>query len=825
MVKKRFAASHLFLALAPAAIALAAALYLWLFRGLPDPGRVESAGMAPSTIIYDRQGRVLYEILDPDRGRHQPASLDSIPLWLRQATVATEDASFFSNPGVDARAIVRALWINLRGGEVLSGGSTITQQVARYLLLTPEERAPRTLRRKLRESILAFRLARMLSKERILELYLNQIYYGNLAYGVEAASRTYFGKSVQDLDLAECALIAGLPQAPAIYDPLSDPASAEARQEVVLGLLVKQGLLSAQEAEQAANEPLHYASTAFPIRAPHFVMYVWELLRQQFGDEQIYGLGLRVTTTLDVDLQERVESIVGYHLGQLSLTRVDEPAHNVTDAAVVALDPRNGQLLAMLGSPDYFDARISGAVNVTLMPRQPGSAIKPVTYAAAFSQDPTWTPATMVLDVESAFTTREAATYVPVNYDRVYHGPVLLRQALGSSLNVVAVKTLDHVGVPAMVDLAQRLGLSTLTDPQRYGLALTLGGGEVRLLDLTAAYAAFAAGGVRVDPVAITRVETASGALLWQASTPLRPRVLDEKVAFWITEILADDEARIPAFGEGSALVIDRPAAAKTGTTTDWRDNWTVGYTPQLVAGVWTGNADNSPMVDVSGITGAAPIWHDVMVEALKGQAASSFAVPAGMVRKSVCAGSGKVPGPFCPVRQEWFIEGQVPAATCTMHRWVEVDTRTGQLAGPDTPGEFRREQVGVFLPAEAADWAVEQEYRVGVHYFIEGASPSGDAARPASAIVMVSPQDGAIYRLVSSVPEHTQRIEVRAQAAVDVRSVRLYVDSQLLAELTAPPYAALWQLTPGEHSLLAEATDQAGSTSRSAPVQITVLQ
>ncbi len=825
MAKKMLTRSRLALLLTGALVVVGGAVYLWLLRDLPDPRQVSSAGIAPSTIIYDRRGRVLYEILDPNLGQHQPVSLESIPLWLREATVATEDASFYTNPGVDARAILRALWINLRGGEVLSGGSTITQQLARYLLLSPEERTPRTLRRKLRESILAFRLARTLSKERILELYLNQIYYGNLAYGVEAASRTYFGKPVQDLDLAECALIAGLPQAPALYDPLSDPAAAEARQAVVLGLLVKQGVLAPQEAEQAANEQLHYAATPFPIRAPHFIMYVWGLLRQEFGDEQIYRLGLRVHTTLDVDLQARVESLARYHLSQLSVAQVNEPAHNVTDAAVVAIDPRNGQILAMLGSPDYFDLRISGAVNVALMPRQPGSAIKPVTYAAAFSNDPAWTPATMVLDIESAFTTREGATYVPVNYDRIYHGPVLLREALGSSLNVVAVKTLDHVGVPQVVNLAQRMGLSTLTDPQRYGLSLTLGGGEVRLLDLTAAYAAFASGGLRVDPVAITRVEAASGALLRQAATPARARVLDEKVAFWITDILADDEARIPAFGEDSALVLDRPAAAKTGTTTDWRDNWTVGYTPQLVVGVWTGNADNSPMVDVSGISGAAPLWHDVMLEALKGQAVLPFDVPQGMVRETVCAESGALPGPWCPVRQEWFIEGHGPTATCTMHRRVEVDSRTGELASPDTRPEYLRRQVGVFLPAEAADWVAEQQYRVGVHYFIDRTSPAGGSAKPAPAVVLVSPRAGTTYRMVSSVPEDSQRIEVRAQASVEVASLRLYADDQLLNELTSPPYATLWQLTPGEHTFVAELTDPVGRSFCSEAVQITVLR
>ncbi|MGB9879417.1 MAG: transglycosylase domain-containing protein, partial [Anaerolineae bacterium] len=385
----------------------------------------------------------------------------------------------------------------------------------------------------------------------------------------------------------------------------------------------------------------------FPIRAPHFVMYVWEILRREYSEETLYRRGLRVYTTLDVDLQERAQDIARYHLQQLSTPRPGEPAHNVTDAALVALDPHSGEILAMLGSPDYFDPTIDGAVNVALMPRQPGSAIKPLTYAAAFARD--YTPATMLLDVRSTFITREGDAYVPVNYDRRYHGPVLLREALGSSLNVIAVKVLEHIGVPELVSLAQKLGMTTLQDPQRFGLALTLGGGEVRLLELTAAYAAFANGGMRVTPCPILRVEDINGQVLWTMQPSVGPRVLDERIAYWITDILSDDSARIPAFGEGSALALSRPAAAKTGTTTDWRDNWTIGYTPDLVVGVWVGNADNSPMVNVSGISGAAPIWHNFMEEAHKGKPVQDFVRPPGMVQVEICSESGMLPNPYCP--------------------------------------------------------------------------------------------------------------------------------------------------------------------------------
>ncbi len=804
-------------------IAAGAAVYFWLLDDLPDPANLSAGKVAPSTILYDRRGRVLYEIMDPQVGRHQPVPLAEIPAWLRLATVATEDASFYENPGVDLRAILRAVWINLRGGEVLSGGSTITQQLARNLLLSPQERAERTLTRKLRESILAYRLARTLSKDEILELYLNQTYYGNVAYGVEAAARIYFGKSVRELDLAECALLAGLPQGPALYDPLTDPQAANERQTVVLGLMVKRGDLDGTRADAAAREELAFAATPFTIRAPHFVMYVWDRLLRQFGEEAIYRQGLRVYTTLDVDLQDRARDIARYHLHELSTPGPGEPGHNVTGAAVVALDPATGDIRVMLGSPDYFDRAIDGAVNVTVMPRQPGSAIKPITYAAAFARD--YTPATMLLDVRTAFRTQEGDAYVPVNYDRTYHGPVLLRQALGSSLNMVAVKVLQHIGVADLVSLAQKMGITTLQDPERFGLALTLGGGEVRLLELTAAYGAFATGGLRVTPRAILRVENAAGQVLWTAPGVPQERVLDERVAFWITDVLADDRARIPSFGEGSALVLSRPAAAKTGTTTDWRDNWTVGYTPDWVIGVWAGNADNSPMVDVSGISGAAPIWHDLMEEAARGTPVRQFARPPGMVEVEICADSGLLPNPDCPHRtHEWFIAGHEPQAECTMHRRVLVDRRSGELAGAATPAAYVVEQVGTFLPVEATEWAHRQQ-AAGLRFFIAQPDAGAGGATTGAGITMTEPGDGAGYRITSGLPAANQRIAISASPLSDLVTVRLYADGQLVATLDGPPYSTLWQLTPGRHTFHAEGVDRSGQIWSSESVTITVLE
>src|SRR5258705_2493771 len=487
----RIAASAALLALIGGLLA-----WHWLAVALQALDRLNENMVGPSTRLLARDGRLLYEIPDPAGVHHTTVPLAEIPAAVQQATIATEDASFYRNPGVDVVGILRAVVINATGGEVLAGGSTITQQVARNMLLDPQERAERTLTRKLRESILAWRLGRAYSKDELLALYLNQTYYGHLAYGVEAAARAYFGKSVRDLDLAESALLAGLPQAPSLYDPLLYPEAASVRQAVVLDLMVKQGAITATQAAQAKAETLQWTAAAFPIEAPHFVFYVWNLLEQKYGPDVLYS-GLTVVTTLDLDLTRAAQDIAQRRLADLA-----DPLHapaNATDAALVALDPHTGQVLAILGSPDYFNAPIAGAINLAVSPRQPGSAIKPITYAAAFSPEfcaaggeqatCPWTPATMILDVRTAFVTKEGFSYVPQNYDRNYHGPVSARAALAGSLNLPAVLTLDHVGPPALLSLAGRMGLTTLSDADRVGLRPTVAGGRVRLLDRSAAYA------------------------------------------------------------------------------------------------------------------------------------------------------------------------------------------------------------------------------------------------------------------------------------------------------------------------------------------------
>ncbi|MBN1200911.1 MAG: PBP1A family penicillin-binding protein [Anaerolineae bacterium] len=791
------------------ALVCTAAVYQWILVDLPDIAALEAGMALPSTIIYDRQGRVLYQIADPETGVNQVVSLDDLPDYLIQATIATEDANFYQHPGVDVEGVVRALWINVKGGEVVAGGSTITQQVARNLLFDPAQRAERTLQRKLRESVLALRLNQHYSRDKILEIYLNQTYYGNMAYGVAAASRAYFGKSAADLTLAECAMLAGLPQAPGQYDPLTNPETAKDRQRVVLDLMVKHGYLSATQANQAYDEALQYASVPFPIEAPHFIAAVWKQLERNYP-EALYEGGVEVITTLDLDWQNAAQDAARRHLDWLNNPPAGEPEHNAHNAALVAMDPYTGQILAMLGSPDYFDEEIDGAVNAALAPRQPGSALKPFTYAAALdpARAEAWTPATMIMDIGTPFVTRRLESYTPSNFGLVEHGPVLIREALASSYNIPAVVALDHIGLDALVRLTTRLGISTLTDTSRFDLSLTLGGGEVRLLELTAAYGALANGGYRIDPAYILEVRDRDGNLLyeWQPPDHSQP-VIDPRVAFLITDILSDNQARIPSFGPASALNIGRPAAAKTGTTTDFRDNWTVGYTPNLVTGVWVGNADNMPMVEVSGISGAGPIWHEFMRRVLRGQPELEFDVPAGLVRAEVCATSGLLPTENCPKTQwEWFIDGTVPTGYDTFYQRFTLDSRTGLLADDATPPEYREDRVYLVLPPEARDWAL----RRGIPQPPIGAEIVGGRDVLAR---LLSPDPYTVFRLTPILPEDQQRVRLTIAVPTHTERVIYWLDDELLISVNETPFDYWWTLYPGDHELYAEVTLDDGST------------
>ncbi|MEE8568470.1 MAG: transglycosylase domain-containing protein [Anaerolineales bacterium] len=800
-------------------VSLGAASYAWLLAGLPPLENLSQNLNPPSVRITDRNGRILYEILGEEIGRHGVVPLETIPLALRQATIATEDKNFYSNPGVDPVGILRALWINVRRSfqqhpiETLAGGSTITQQVARNLLLSPEERYQRSLYRKLREALLAWQLTLHFSKDEILALYLNQTYYGGLTYGVEAASQTFFGKPVSQLDLAESALLAGLPQAPSLYNPFTDPDAAKERQRVVLGLMQKTGFIDDEQRTLAEREKLVFASTPYPILAPHFVMMVRAQLDSMYTTAEVYQHGgLVVRTTLDLDWQGHAERAVDRQLAELH-RREGGMGHNVNNAALVALDPYTSQILALVGSPDYFDETSGGAINMAIAPRQPGSALKPILYAAAV--DPSgslqnsphtapWTAATMLLDVSTSFLTHDGQAYTPANYDLQEHGPVLVRQALASSLNIPAVITLDHVGMQGLFEQATKLGITTLDDPEQYDLSLALGGGAVRLLELTAAYAAFANGGYRVDPVSILEVSDLQGNVLYAAPSASSKRVLDERVAWLISDILSDNDARQLGFGPYSTLRIDRPAAVKTGTTSNFHDNWTVGYTPDLAVGVWVGNTNYEPMREVNGLTGAAPIWHQFIRTVLTGRPPQPFVRPQGLVQEEVCSLSGLLPTPACPyLRWEWFIEGTQPTQPDHFYRQVQLDTATNSLADASTPPERVSYRTVLDLPPEAQTWARAE----GLILMSDLLATSGVGTSPNSSapLRLVSPTYGSVYRVSASVDPDAQRIRVEAVGEAGLGQVTLWMDGNLLGSFDQGPFRIWWPLAVGRHEAWAE--------------------
>ena len=617
--------------------------YAFVAKDLPNPANLASLPLAQVTQLYDRTGsELLYEFYE-ERRINVPLK-DVAPVMV-QATLAIEDAGFYSHKGFDLRGLTRAFLQNLQRGAVVGGGSTITQQLVKRTFLTDET----SYVRKLRELVLAVRVETLYPKDQILEMYLNQVYYGNQAYGVEAAALSYFGKHARDLTLAEASILAGLVQRPTLYDPVQNPKASRLRQAEVLEAMVRHGMVAPEEAEEATRqaEGFTYHQQQTNIKAPHFAFFVKEQLQQQVNPEVLRG-GLKVITTLDLGMQETAQTVVQNRVRQLRGQRVN-------NGALVALNPATGEVLAMVGSYDYYNQAIDGQVNVATAQRQPGSSFKPFTYATAFATK-RWTPASTVLDAPITWPDPGSRTgvYRPANYDEKWHGSPTLRSALANSYNIPALLVQEAAGTQEVIKTARALGVTTELPAVR---SLTLGAGVVRLLDMTAAYGVFANGGVRVPPTPFLRIEDREGKVVFDLKQVKGEPALAPEVAYLITDILADAAARRPMFGAELDLVGGRIAAVKTGTTNDYRDSWTIGYTPSLVVGAWVGNTDNTPMFKVAGSLGAGYIWRDFMNTHHRTQPIERFQAPPGVVRAPACRGASAT---------EVFIAGTVPTTGCS---------------------------------------------------------------------------------------------------------------------------------------------------------------
>lgn len=681
--------------------------FAYYSKDLPSPDRLIDRVIPQSTKILDRNGELLYDVYGEQN--RTLVKLEDIPQNLIDATIATEDADFYGHRGFDMIGMVRSLYyIFLRRS--LQSGSTITQQLVKNALLSSEQ----TVTRKIKELVLSLQIERRYNKDEILQMYLNEVAYGGQAQGVEAAAQMYFGKPVKDLDLAESALLAGLPQRPSVYSPFgANPENARLRQSYVLYLMTDKGwmgkdgkrhYLDKKLGEAAKSEAIKYAAPGGKIQAPHFVMYVKKILADRYGEKMVEEGGLRVTTTLDLKMQLEAEKIVAEEVTKAKYLRI-------SNGALLALSPKTGEILAMVGSTDYFDVDNGGNFNVVVDgQRQPGSAIKPITYVTAFKKG--YTPATMVMDVPTTFPGgRDNPDYKPVNYDGIFHGPIELRYALGNSINIVAVKLLKMAGIPATIQTAHEMGITTLNEPDRYGLSLTLGGGEVSLLDLTTAYNVFAANGYRYDTVPILEVLDSQGRVLekYDAAKETPFQALTAEQAYLISNILSDNNARSMAFGTYSPLIIpNHTVAVKTGTTDNKKDNWTIGYTPSLTVGVWVGNNNNSEMDPrlASGITGAAPIWHRAMITFLKDQKDEPFFRPEGIADADIDTLTGYLPFETAKVRHEIFIKGTVPTAHSDMYTRLKICKSDGKIANQDceNSGNYE-EKVFVQLKDALPEW------------------------------------------------------------------------------------------------------------------------
>lgn len=783
---------------------LSTLLFAWYAKDLPRPDKiVRKEGF--STKIFDRNGLLLYDVF-ADQQR-TPTTLDQVPEYLKQATIAIEDKNFYQHQGFDPKGWLRAIFnIVFRGR--LQGGSTLTQQLVKNVLLTPK----RTIGRKIKEFALAIQIEKKYSKDEILQMYLNEAPYGGTAWGVEVAAETYFGKKVDELNLVESAILAGLPQKPSYYSPFGEnPKAYINRTKDVLRRMKEDDYISKEEEKEAVDEleKVEFSANTGKFKAAHFVMYVKKILEEKYGERLVEQGGLRIHTTLDWEIQEKAQEIVAKEIEKV------EKIH-ITNGAALVMDTETGEILAMVGSKDYFDPDYDGQVNVCLSLRQPGSAIKPINYVTAFKKG--YTPATLIVDVVTHFPGGDKPDYVPRNYDNKPHGPVQLRYALGSSLNIPSVKLLALAGVKDMLQTAYDMGLTTLEPTRenvnRFGLSVTLGGGEVKLIDLVSAYSAFANGGRKVAPVAVLKVEDNKGKVLEEHKSIKGKRVLSQEESFLINNILSSNEARLITFGANSLLNISgRRVAVKTGTTDDMRDNWAIGWDPKYIAGVWVGNNDNSPMSRVaSGISGASPIWRQIILEVLRKTPIREFPLPSNIVIADVDKISGFAAHDGYLSRKEYFIKGTEPTGKDPVHTKLKVCKSDSNKLAPDTlvaKGDYEEKEF-IVLEEDDPISSDKNRWQEGIDAWIaiQGDSryhfPRDYCETSDEVIVRIKkPKDK------EKLDSNEFQVEAEAIANKDIKRVEFYVDDVLKEALTSKPYKINLVLSDGPYTLKVKAKDK----------------
>lgn len=751
-------------------IILVAGYLFYLYKTLPDPATIGDRIVTQSTKIFDRTGQtLLYEIHGEEN--RTIVSLKDLPNYVKEATIAIEDAQFYQHPAFDWKGMVRAFFVNLLNGKIVQGGSTITQQLVKNAFLSTEQ----TIQRKLKEIILAIRLEKVYSKDQILELYLNQIPYGSNAYGIQAASQTYFAKDAKDLSLAQAALLAGLPKAPSYYSPYGNhPDEVLARKNLILTKMKEGGYITDAQLKQAENEVITFSPKFEGLRAPHFVMFIKEYLESKFGVQYVETAGLKVTTTLDWNMQQLAEKAVAEG------AKRNEELYKGKNAALIAQDPKTGQILAMVGSRDYFDIANNGNFNVITAHRQPGSAFKPFAYLTAFAEG--YTPQTKIFDLKTEFNPDCPATatdekdkyglncYHPDNYDHIFRGPVDFRHALAQSINVPAVKVLYLAGLNNTISTAKKLGITTLTETSRYGLSLVLGGGDVKPIDMAEAYSVLAQDGQKHNQTGILKIEDSKGNTLEEYEDQSE-QTFDPQYIRMINSILSDNEARLGLFGPNNLLEIPgQEVAAKTGTTQDYRDAWVAGYTPSLVTIVWAGNNDFTPMQrGAAGILAAVPIWNNFMATYLKDKPVDPFPVPDPIV-------------PSKPILNGEYISyikvgDQLYPQIHDILFWVNKNDPQGPI--PDNPQndpQYDNWEKGV------TDW-INNNLTNPSQYNQPIPNGYGDVvgAKQAPEITIISPTNG------SYIGTGPINLSFQVKSPYGIKSIKVYFNNSSVDELTNP--------------------------------------